>query len=1488
MGAQLGAGNLLPGRAIASRLARLGAAMLLLCVFAAIAGATGAAAQGAPSTRWSGAPPQTFEVESYAKDFGVSVEVAEERLALQHAGAAIPHLLETHEGGEYAGVWFDNQTGEFVIPMLASADRSEVRAALGRAHLGADFRIEAASRSDAQLLSIQRQIDGTLKPLIEGELVSTSIDPRANAVVISEAGAAGSSARSRIAGVAAARAGAVEVRPGRVERFAIDVEACSTWFAASPEHEVNERACDKPPRAGVAISDGLGKYCTEGFKAIGTGGAGNRFVLTAGHCLSPKTNNWYSRDSAGTVHQLGVMEQSVFGIGGGGGDWAKIRVNGAGSWWEEGVTWPSRVIVWGSEPSKYENVPIEYESSSFTGQYVCHSGTMTGTSCGNVGKLNVTIPRNFGETVSGATEVHGPSFCTWEGDSGGPVWTGSTALGLIEGGPDVYPCSQNTGYYMEIEEATDSLGVTVGPRVGNPPFAETQDATGIQGFQATGNGVVDPNGLSTEFWFEYGTGSVAEHSSPHYVSGNSGWHPAPVSGLVPLLDPSTTYRYRIAAQNSKGVGYGEEKTFKTADVPPSVTTKPASNGGETYVTLNGSVNPRHLETTYSFEYGTTTSYGKSTAPVSAGSGLTPVDVSKGVGLLIPNTTYHYRIVATNSAGTALGPDEYFTTSWSVPTPVNPEASATNQLQAISCAASTECMAVGQSGKLPLAEQWNGFGWKTQAVPLPSGATEGALKGVSCTSSSFCMAVGYYKDSGGRYKTLAERWTSSKWEVMTTPSKEGEGTVQSFLRAVSCSSPTACTAVGSFNTNVAGTETDKTLGEYWNGSSWEMQLTPNWNGATHGFFTGVSCLAATDCTAVGFYKVGTGQYQTLLGSWNGNLWNIYTSPNPSGAQNSYFEAVSCPAPLQCVAVGQFINSAGATVPMTARWGSPSWQIQLTSGPEGSTESGLRGVSCASPTSCVAVGQYITGSGSRMLAEHWNGTKWEHKYPLNPLDRNFGETALNYFGVSCPYAGACVGVGSYLNSGGQISTASAVLAFKAPPTVTTGAASGVTKTEAILSGTVNPNAQSTSYYFEYGTTTSYGSKTPTVAVGEGQQALSQAKGVTGLKPGTTYHFRLVAFNGAGTAQGEDRSVTTKSDWKLEWTPTPEGAKAAELAAVSCESESSCMAVGSSDFAGIKSQLGARWAGAEWSALSMPKGPESAELHGVSCINVVGCYAVGSAAPTGKPPQALSQRWDGSKWETFSTPAPTAQSNLADVSCTTTGACTAVGDFVDGSGARRALAERRSGSGWVIQTLPEPEGAKQSRLTGVSCTRWLGLNGHEECIAVGFYEDSAENDHPFAEHWSGTKWERISLPQLPGAKETRMTGISCTPKSAYVECSASGYGLVAGVEATFVARWTGFGWTAQTTPEVAGPNRLEGISCAASSECIAVGYVEVAPGSVSLLAERWNGSGWESQSLPTPEGATESFLEGVSCGSVAKCTASGYFNKSGVAYTLAARFS
>ncbi len=96
-------------------------------------------------------------------------------------------------------------------------------------------------------------------------------------------------------------------------------------------------------------------------------------------------------------------------------------------------------------------------------------------------------------------------------------------------------------------------------------------------------------------------------------------------------------------------------------------------------------------------------------------------------------------------------------SWSHQTSPNPAGSTNTVFQGISCVASALCVAVGDwfNGKnwQPMAQEWNGSAWALDTTPNPEGATETILEGVACRAG--CLSSGWYKDSGGKFKTLGE-------------------------------------------------------------------------------------------------------------------------------------------------------------------------------------------------------------------------------------------------------------------------------------------------------------------------------------------------------------------------------------------------------------------------------------------------------------------------------------------------------------------------------------------------------------------------------------------------------------------------------------------------------------------------------------------------------------------------------------------------------------
>ena len=204
-------------------------------------------------------------------------------------------------------------------------------------------------------------------------------------------------------------------------------------------------------------------------------------------------------------------------------------------------------------------------------------------------------------------------------------------------------------YYRLVGEnigGTDTGSVlsftTLAPTVTTGPVAYlTQTTAGL-------TGTVDPNGISTTYYFQYGL--TTAYGSTSSVGTGSGTKALSVSAETDELALDTVYHYRLVAEGGGETFYGADRTFASA-APPEATTLAASNITGTSVVLNGTVNPRGLNTFVHFEYGPTTSLGYATPMVNIGAGLDDLNHTAEIGYLLQSKTYYYRLVATNELAT---------------------------------------------------------------------------------------------------------------------------------------------------------------------------------------------------------------------------------------------------------------------------------------------------------------------------------------------------------------------------------------------------------------------------------------------------------------------------------------------------------------------------------------------------------------------------------------------------------------------------------------------------------------------------------------------------------------------------------------------------------------------------------------------------------------------------------------------------------------------
>ncbi len=239
-----------------------------------------------------------------------------------------------------------------------------------------------------------------------------------------------------------------------------------------------------------------------------------------------------------------------------------------------------------------------------------------------------------------------------------------TVIGLlILGGIGYAVWNANQTPQVAIQNTEDgstasNTNVTTGRQAGLPAV-QTDSTTAPYISTVVVKGVVSPNGAPTTYWYEYGQTSALGSNTTGYSVGSGYvalYTPAYITGLL----SNTNYYFRLVAQNTFGSVNGATYSFKTNATPaptgtaPTTNTVAATNIERTTTNLNGRINPNGSETTFWFEYGSTSEFGMVTASQSAGSDDASKLVSISVSSLQPLTKYYFRLNAQNQFGTING------------------------------------------------------------------------------------------------------------------------------------------------------------------------------------------------------------------------------------------------------------------------------------------------------------------------------------------------------------------------------------------------------------------------------------------------------------------------------------------------------------------------------------------------------------------------------------------------------------------------------------------------------------------------------------------------------------------------------------------------------------------------------------------------------------------------------------------------------------------
>ena len=317
-------------------------------------------------------------------------------------------------------------------------------------------------------------------------------------------------------------------------------------------------------------------------------------------------------------------------------------------------------------------------------------------------------------------------------------------------------------------------------------------------------------------------------------------------------------------------------------------------------------------------------------------------------------------------------------------------------------------------------------------------------------------------------------------------------------------------------------------------------------------------------------------------------------------------------------------------------------------------------------------------------------------------------------------------------------------------------------------------------------------------------------------------------------------------------------------SCTAVKRCMAVGQKVTPAGTGTLAEAWAAGRWRVLPTPSptGMTDSWLVAVSCSAAAACMAVGSAMSPNAPNAALAEYWNGLRWRMVPLPVPpgTINSGLFAVWCRARWGCLALGKDLDKAGSNQTLAERWTGSRWLV--LPTSGLPPSFAVDGVTC------HG-PACMAVGSVTQPRTGDViPFAERSNGRRWQGQSMPASPQVKFVNGVAVSCPSTTL---CLAVGYsGTTEAVP--FADVWTRGGWHLLRLPaSMPAFTQLNGLSCPAVNQCVAVGGRSNEAVRSAPVALAWNGRAWRMLRVPGPVRILSQFT-GVSCLDPGGCLAVG----------------
>ena len=721
----------------------------------------------------------------------------------------------------------------------------------------------------------------------------------------------------------------------------------------------------------------------------------------------------------------------------------------------------------------------------------------------------------------------------------------------------------NTTYHFRVV-ATNAFGTTNGAdmtftTLPFPPTAATYSAALVDATTSTLNGMVNPNDAPTTVVFEYGTDTgygttIAADQSPL-----TGATPTSVSCTASGLTSGATYHFRVVAQSAGGTTEGADMSFVAGAPAPSAMTGAATDVDTSSATLNGSVNANGQEATVTFEFGLDTGYGRVAAAIPGSvSGTTDAAVVVPITDLLPNATYHFRVVAASGGGTAFGADMTFTTPAAPSVTTDPPSSVGLTGATLNGTVSANGSSATVTFEYGLTTAYGTTVTADQSPVTGAGSTavSAAITGLTGDQTYHYRAVGVNAD-GTTYGADRTFFTSAPAAPLATTEAAtlvvstgatlngtvaannadttvtfeygldtGYGSTETAVPGlVAGTDPTPVTAVISGLT-LGFTYHYRVVGVNANGTTYGADMTFTTSNAPAAETGAASALTPASATLNGtvnpntdtgivsvFFQYGlTALYSSSIGAAPTSLTgfeNTAVSGQLSGLSPNttyHYRVVAAWFP--------YVYGADMTFTTPAAEPAPTAVTNAASG-VGAATATFNGTVNANDTSAVVVFEYgfDTGYGSVVTAD---------QSPVTGTTDTAVSTAIGSLAPNTTFHYRVVAQNADNTVYGADMTFTTAAA---PPTASTDAASAVSGTGATLNGTVRANNDSTTVTFEYGPDTGYGATvTADQSPVTGNVFTPVTVSISGLTSGVTYHFRVAAQNSSGTTYGSDATFVT----------------------------------------------------------------------------------------------------------------------------------------------------------------------------------------------------------------------------------------------------------------------------------------------------------------------------------------------------------------------------